>query len=467
LRYVISASALLFAITTTAAIANPVNEPQASPAKPLGLAQALEYAETNYPSVQAALEEKVAAEKQTEVAKTAYLPQETLLVQINRSTINNLTGLFLPQATIPTLSGPVSPATGQSTFNSGEGVLVTWQPFDFGYRAAAVDAARQAESVATETVSLTKLQVVNAAANAYMNLAAAQSLASVARANVERLQTFARETHVLVSNGLRAGVEAEQADAAEASAQTVLISALGNVDIQRAALGKLVDQPAQDVAIDSTRILESPPRTTLDPRIVDDHPAAKQEAAQIAQQGAQLREIKKSFVPEFDLIGSASARGSGRTATGAFSGGDSGLGPSVGNWALGAQVSLALGEFPSLRAQEAAQRAQLNAERNRYDVVRRDLVEQRLQAQATLTEARKIAAVTPVELKSALQTERQQRIRYQHGLATVVDVTYAEAGLAEATSQDAIARLNVWRALAGVAAAQGDFSSFLDLLRSQ
>jgi outer membrane protein TolC len=451
---------------TTAAIASPSDEPQTPPTKPLGLAQALNYAQTNYPSVQAALEEKVAAAKLTDVAKTAYLPQETLLLQINRSTINNITGLLLPQATIPSLSGQVSPQTGQSAWNSGAGVLVTWQPFDFGYRAAAVDAARQAESVAAQTVSLTELQVVTATSNAYMNMAAAQSLVAVARANVERLHTFSAATHVLVSNKLRPGVEAAQADAAEALARTTLLSALSNVDIQRATLAKLVDQPAQDVVIDTARILQSPPRTSLEARIVDDHPAAKQEAAQIAQQGAQLREIEKSFVPQFDLVGSASSRGSGKTATGAF-GGSSGLGPNVANWALGVQVSLALGSFPSLRDQEAAQRAQLNAERDRYDLVRGDLVEQHLQAQAALTAARQIAAVTPVALKSALQTERQQRIRYQYGLATVTDVTNAEAALSEALSEDAVARLNVWRTLAGVAAAQGDFSEFLGLLRAQ
>jgi outer membrane protein len=259
LRFVMPGSALFFCMMAAAAIAGPTDDSQATPSKPLGLAQALNYAQTNYPSVQAALEEKVAAGKETDVAKTAYLPQETLLVQINRSTINNITGLLLPQATIPSISGPVSPQTGQSAWNSGAGVLVTWQPFDFGYRAAAVDAARQAESVASQTVSLTELQVMNATGNAYMNLAAAQSLVAVAHANVERLHTFSAATHVLVSNKLRPGVEAEQADAAEALAETTLLSALSNVDSQRATLAKLVAQPAQDVAIDSRPILESPP----------------------------------------------------------------------------------------------------------------------------------------------------------------------------------------------------------------
>jgi len=59
--------------------------------------------------------------------------------------------------------------------------------------------------------------------------------------------------------------------------------------------------------------------------------------------------------------------------------------------------------------------------------------------------------VTPVALEAARQTETQQRARFQSGLATVVDVTAAEAALAQAESQDAIARLNVWRALAALA----------------
>jgi hypothetical protein len=37
-------------------------------------------------------------------------------------------------------------------------------------------------------------------------------------------------------------------------------------------------------------------------------------------------------------------------------------------------------------------------------------------------------------------------------------VTTAEAALAQAESQDAIARLNVWRALSALSAAEGDMS---------
>jgi hypothetical protein len=47
----------------------------------------------------------------------------------------------------------------------------------------------------------------------------------------------------------------------------------------------------------------------------------------------------------------------------------------------------------------------------------------------------------------------------------VVDVTAAEGVLAQAEADDKIARLSVWRAELGVAAAQGDLQPFLELLQ--
>jgi outer membrane protein len=100
----------------------------------------------------------------------------------------------------------------------------------------------------------------------------------------------------------------------------------------------------------------------------------------------------------------------------------------------------------------------VRAERDRYEQTLGDLAEQLAQARSALASAHEIAKVTPVALQAARQGEAQQRARFQSGLATAVDVTAAEAVLAQAESQDAIARLNVWRALAAVAAAQGDMS---------
>ena len=76
-----------------------------------------------------------------------------------------------------------------------------------------------------------------------------------------------------------------------------------------------------------------------------------------------------------------------------------------------------------------------------------------------------MAQETPTELAAARQSETQSRTRYQSGLTTLVEVAEAENLLAQAEMDDAIARLNVWRGLFGVAYAQGDLKSFLQVLQ--
>lgn len=438
---------------------------QAPPAPPLSLAEALDYARTHYPSVRAALAQKVAADRDVDLARTAYLPQVNLLYQINRATLNNITSVLLPQSVIPSQSGPVLPRSDDSAWNSGAGAVVSWRPFDFGYRAAKVDAAKAADAAAAQAAALSELDVLSATTDAYMNLAAAQSLAATAEANRARLLAFAKAVHALVDNTLRPGVDAQQADASEGLAQTALISAMANVANQKAVLAPLVDRRPEAVAIETASLQTLPPETAdrAEPSI-DQHPAVQAAAARVRGQSAEVTAAGRQYAPQFDVVGSAYSRGSGKTPTGAYTGGDAGLAPNVSNWAVGVQVTLPLGSFPALHAEQAAQKARLEAEKARYEQTLDDLNVRLAQARANLDSARAIAKVTPVALEAARQSEAQQRARFESGLATVVDVTTAEAALAQAESQDSIARLNVWRALAALGAAEGDLKPFRQLL---
>jgi outer membrane protein TolC len=436
-----------------------------SPSQPLSLSEALDYARTHYPSVRAALAQKVAADRDVDLARTAYLPQVNLLYQINRATLNNITGMLLPQSVIPSQSGPVQPGSSESAWNTGAGALVSWRPFDFGYRAAKVDAAKAADVAAVQAAALSELDVLSATSDAYMNLAAAQSLATTAEANHSRLQAFSRAVHALVDNALRPGVDAQQADAAEGLAETALISARANVENQRAVLAALIGRRPEAVAIDAAPLHTLPPDAPGGaPSNVNGHPAAQAAQARVRQQSAEVDAAGSQYAPQFDVIGGAYTRGSGKTASGVYTGGDTGLAPSVSNWSVGVQVTLPLGSFPALHAQQAGQKARLQAEQARYEQTLDDLNARLDQARTNLDSARAIAKVTPVALEAARQTETQQRARFQSGLATVVDVTTAEAALAQAESQDSIARLNVWRALAALDAAEGDMAPFRKLL---
>ncbi len=106
-------------------------------------------------------------------------------------------------------------------------------------------------------------------------------------------------------------------------------------------------------------------------------------------------------------------------------------------------------------------------EEARYDQTLQDLTGQLEKARVALEGARRVAENTPIQLRAARDSESQARARYQAGLATLVEVADAQRLLVQAETDDALAKLSVWRGLASVAAAQGDLKPFMQLLRSR
>ena len=113
------------------------------PAQPGGItiAQAVDDALRNYPSIRVTQEQMNAASAGIRLAQTAYLPRADGLFQLNRATRNTFYGLLLPQGVIPGVDGVKTNNLG-SVWDSGAGILVTWQPFDFGLRRANVAIAK-------------------------------------------------------------------------------------------------------------------------------------------------------------------------------------------------------------------------------------------------------------------------------------------------------------------------------------
>jgi outer membrane protein len=428
----------------------------------LTLAQAIDLAEKHYPQIRASLEQLVAAQSGIAVARTVYLPRADILWQTNRATANNIYGLLLPQGIAPSISGPVLTADNtRSAWSSAGGMLLSWQPFDFGLRNAQVNVARQGAAVATAGMHLTRLDVALVTANAYFDLATAEQLLMTAQANVNRLQTFDDTVHVLVDNQLRPGADAALADAGLALGKTQLIQARTSVEVRRAALANLVGIPTREIAVEDAHLLAAGPDENPTTASLAGHPLVEQEAALVNQRQAQLSVLTHAYVPQFNTLASLSGRGAGTALDGSFPGGTNGLAPNTLNWAAGVQATFPAFDFFSLRAQKKVQEANVRAEQARYQQTLDDLSAQVQQAQAEFEGAKQIALNTPVELAAARASEQQQRARFQAGLATVVDVAVAESLLTQAEADDAVARLNVWRGAAGIAAARGDLTPFL------
>lgn len=436
--------------------------------KVLTLEQVIETADANYPAIKEAKAKQKAAQGGIAVARTAYLPRTDVLWQTDRATANNILGLLLPQSTIPSVTGSVIPPNPtRSAWNSAGGAVLSWQPFDFGARAAKVEVSRQGGEAAKQAAALTRLEISASAGNAFFDLAAAERLVTVAQANVQRYESFDKAVHVLVDNTLRPGADASQADAQLALARNQLIQTQTQVALKRSALAEYLQFPQANTAIDASEILSALPPSDLQTAVATNHPAILEECALSKQQEAQKRILDRSYVPVFSTSGMVFGRGAGTDASGTFSGGTAGLAPNIFNWGAGIQVSFAAFDYFNIRDQRRVQEANVLAEHARYDQSVSDINAELERAQATLAGARQLAANTPIELSAARASEQQQQARYRSGLATVVDVATAEALLVQAEGDDVIARLGVWRAELGVAAAQGDLQPFLKLLQSQ
>jgi outer membrane protein TolC len=447
---------------TTLAQSNPGEK------KILTLEEAVDFALKNYPAVRASLERVTAAQAGIGLAQTNYLPRADVVWQSNRATDNNITGLLLPQSIIAPISGPVPTSTSnQSAWGSAAGLLFSWEPFDFGYRGAKVDAARAARDQATAEASLTRLDVAVATVNAYLTVLAAQRTLRAVEADVERRDTFDKAVRVLVDNQLRAGADASRADAELARARVNLARASQQEKISRAALADILGLPDTSVEVQESFLLEPPPEGSPEAIALTNNPVAQVQHARVEEAEAQVHVLDRSYYPKFYFQSSVYGRGSGWDSTGKFEGGTAGLGLDRSNWAVGLTVTFPVFDIFAIRSRKQVESANERAEAARYDQTLQDLTGQLRQAQASLEGARHVAENTPVELDAARTTETQERSRYQAGLATLVDVADAQSLLVQAETDDALARLAVWQNLASVTAAQGDLQPLLQFLHDK
>jgi len=430
----------------------------------LTLRDAVQLALANYPAVLEQRARAKAAEEEISVARTAYLPRLEGLLQANRATHNNVFGILLPQTVVPPVSGPVLPKASESVWGSAAGALLSWDAVDFGLRKASVDAARAQQAAASARTAEAELDTAAAAADAFLTVLAADAVVRAAQANVDRLQVFADAVRTLVGNQLRPGVDQSRAEAELALARNQLAQAQQNADVARASLAEAVGRAAAAVDVIPGRLADLPAPVPASGG-VDTHPAARAAMASIEVVRARERVLERSALPRIALQSAASTRGSGAAAPGIANTSD-GLWPRVPNWAAGVTVTIPVTDLFAVKPRQRVEAQNEIAERAHYDQTIATLQTQQVRAQALLKAASAIAQNMPAVRQAAEDTQQRARARYDAGLASVTEVAEAQHLLAQAESDDAVARLGVWRALLAQAQATGDLTRFLDELQT-
>ena len=429
---------------------------------PFTLSQAVDQAVRNYASVRVSQEQVNVAAAGIRLARTAYLPHVDTVAQMNRATRNNVFGLVLPQSVIPSISGPVLGTNNAGTaWGSALGVLVAWEPFDFGLRRANVEAAEAARAQNEATVRRTQFEVAVAAADAYLTLLAAEQTVVAAQAGVERADVVLRIVNALVKAELRPGADASRGESEVAAAHTQLIQAEQAVDMARATVAQFSGGEPGGIKVAGGKLLTLPPEPGNTAGNTAGNPVVLEQKAAVEQAAAQLKALQRSYFPRFYLQGAAYARGTGADVNGRLLGALNGLGPTTQNFAVGLTVTFPALDLPALRAREAGQAAGIRAQTARAEQIATDLRAQWNRAVAMEKGARRIAANTPVQLAAARTTVRQTTARYQAGLQNIEALAEAQRILAQAEIDDALARLGVWRGLLAIATAAGDLKPFI------
>lgn len=283
---------------------------QPNPPAGMSIAQTVAAALRNYPSIRVTQEQINAAAAAIRLAQTAYLPRVDGLVQVNRASRNTFYGLLLPQSVIPGVDGIKANNLG-TVFDSGAGVLVSWQPFDFGLRHANVAVAEAVHDQAQAALNKTRYEISVAAADAFLTVVAARQTAEAARAAVESWQALQRTIHALVSAQLRPGAEESRVAAELALAETQVAQAEQAIDVARATLTEFVGADLARANLIPGKLMEAAPDTAVAPFAPAENPLAKEQAAAIVEQQKRFDALGRSYYPQFLVQGTASGRGTG------------------------------------------------------------------------------------------------------------------------------------------------------------
>jgi outer membrane protein TolC len=426
---------------------------------------AVQLAKESFAESVAARSDLSASEESLGLAKKAWLPAADLYFQWNRASRNNVFGLVFPAAGLPSISGPaLDEETSQGTFGSVVAALVRWEALDFGSRSASIREAEALRRRAQASARLTEIEVSLGAADAFLAVAAADSAARAASATVERMEVLVEAVGALVQSELRPGADLSLAQAEFARARSELIRAEEIRERARVSLAEWLGRAGERVEVDADALLASSPAgASAMEGAPGAHPLAELGDAEREAADARKDAASTLFLPKLDVFGTFYGRGTGALVDGTFEGGGAGLWPERTNWALGVALRFPLLDLAARKettVRKYLEQAAASRHERALDRVASDLERARIHLDA----ARRIAETTPLELEAARALGAQARARYDAGLAALLEVAEAERILRRAETEDAVARLDVWRARFEVAAAEGDVASALSEL---
>lgn len=442
------------------------------PPSAVSIRQAVQVALRNYPSIAQKQFKLRAAKANITLARTQYLPNLNMDLQESGVTPNRIASVVMNNVsgfdTVPVDAGPsANSSTMKPSLNSLQGLNLNWLVIDGGLRHANDNFAYADARTARADVNLTKLDVAFAAADAFLDAVAAKQVIRSTTAALEHMEAAKLRAKTLVSEGLKPGVEAADWDYEVSKAKIGLINAERDTRLALVGLAEKMGIASHDIDVISNPLIRRPNAPIKENSATDlnAHPLAMFKTAEVMRWRAKQDLLDKAYRPHLWLNSSLWGKGNSSNSTiNPITPVAAGLLPQAFNYMVGVSLSFPFMEYFPLKAQIAMAHSNEQAAKADYDLAMQILEKKDARARILLAQARKVADETPNLVDAARVREIKEQKRYSTGLTNMVSLAAAEKGLAEAEVTDALAQIDVWRAILSLSYVQGDLRPFLQLV---
>ncbi|GAB3900742.1 hypothetical protein GCM10028825_52290 [Spirosoma agri] len=438
------------------------------------LPEALEMAQTSYPSLRGKQATIRAAEADAQMLNLALLPQAGVQAQTLNATSNQVRGAYVSNGglLLPISGVRTDGFNNQATWTSGVSMVVDWEAITFGRRQARRSQARLAIEQANADYEGELFTHQVRVCDAYLLALNAKKSVDIQTANLQRAQELQRIIRASTEGGLRPGIDSAVANAEVARARLQVLESQQVAQQQVLRLTELIGQPNPTAQLDSMAFYNQLPQLPLAPGSNPAlHPQLRvfQKTIELGRANETL--LKAGALPSISVLGSLQGRGSGISEQ-AQPDGTFRIDPSLGaglplrsyNYILGVTAIWRPTDLWRTKYALSAQKERVNASQQAYDqqALGIQAASQNAILQLQLAQAR--AQQAPLQLDAAQQAYIQSQARYESGLDNIQALTQTSALLNRAEVDQALVTNSVWRALLLRAATVGDLDSFLQQL---
>ena len=420
-----------YVLPANPALGNVPSPPSVDAAKRYALSELIDLAESNNPATRIAWNDARRAALAAGIAESAFLPNLTA------SAIGGYQGSSGRQ----TVSG-----TGFSSDPSLDGTVsalsLQWLLFDFGERAAVVDAAKQGSAISNIAFTAVHQQLIHGITVAFYTLTAAQARLATATQSLKNAQDVQAAAEDRYKRGIGTVMEVAQARQGTAQANLAVVQATGGAkDAYLALITQMGISPLTKIKIaDVSGRTLSPAMAAPVDDIISDALARRPDvqSAYAAQKAslAGVRAAQAEFMPKVFLSAAGTYSSGNLNVTSLPSGGQQPPTVNINGNHLGgsvfAGVAFPLYDGGTRSAALARARAEADSADAKMDQVRDEAVRQIVLADNALRTS--LAAYSASEsLQTAAQTTFDAALAaYRKGVGSITDATLAEIRLLQA-----------------------------------